>query len=81
MIRTGASEREDRLMPRSFCMDKDFLEQKRVTINLLKIGVGISGIEEATGLSKNKILKIKQELQLQSQLLGDSNPPKASEER
>ena len=59
----------------------DFLEQKRVTINLLKIGVGISGIEEATGLSKNEILKIKQELQLQSQLLGDSNPPKASEER
>ena len=59
----------------------DFLEQKRVTINLLKIGVGISGIEEATGLSKNEILKIKQELQLQSQLLGDSNPPKVSEER
>ena len=32
MIRTGASEREDRLMPRSFCMDKDFLEQKNLPL-------------------------------------------------
>ena len=57
---SGDPEKEARFKP---IMERlDFLERKRAIINLLKIGVGISGIEEATGLSKNEILKIGGEL-------------------
>ena len=57
-----AGDKEKEIRFKQLIERLDYLERKRSAIKLLRLGIKISDIEEATGLSKNEILKIRGEL-------------------